>query len=114
MLSDSDRAQMYLEVKSVTLAQNGLGLFPDTVTERGQKHLRELTSMVMQGNNAGILFCVQHTGIKRVAIAKTLDPVYFELMRRAIKAGVKVFAYGCDINEKEIQVNKPLPFVYDV
>lgn len=114
LLSNSDGAQMYLEVKSVTLAENSLGLFPDTVTERGQKHLRELTSMVMQGNNAGILFCVQHTGIKRVAVAKNIDPVYFDLMRRAIKAGVKVFAYGCDINDKEILVNDPLPFIYDV
>lgn len=114
LLSNSDHAQMYLEVKSVTLAQNGLGLFPDTVTARGQKHLRELTSMALQGNNAGILFCVQHTGIKRVAIAKKLDPEYFELMRRAIKAGVKVFAYGCDITEKEIVLNRQLPFTYDV
>ncbi|BDX04699.1 DNA/RNA nuclease SfsA [Planctobacterium marinum] len=114
LLSNSEHAQMYLEVKSVTLAQNGLGLFPDTVTTRGQKHLRELTSMALQGNNAGILFCVQHTGIKRVAIAKKLDPEYFELMRRAIKAGVKVFAFGCDITEKEILLNRQLPFTYDV
>ena len=113
LLSGSDHAKLYLEVKSVTLLQQGRGLFPDTVTERGQKHLRELTQMVMQGNNAAIFFCVQHTGIKKVEIAKNLDPEYYDLMRIAINVGVKVLAYSTEIDEKGIKLNKPLPFQFN-
>lgn len=112
LLSDSDHAKLYLEVKSVTLLRGGRGFFPDTVTTRGQKHLRELTQMVMQGNNAAILFCVQHTGIKQVQIAKDLDPEYYDLMRIALKVGVKVFAYSCDIDQQEIVLKKSIPFVF--
>lgn len=112
LLSGSDHAQLYLEVKSVTLLDNGKGLFPDTVTLRGQKHLRELTQMVMQGKNAALLFCIQHTGIKRMEIAKNLDPEYFDLMRIAVKVGVKVYAYSTDISEDGIVLDKSVPFVH--
>lgn len=113
LLSDSDHAKLYLEVKSVTLLENDAGFFPDAVTQRGQKHLRELTQMVVQGNNAAIFFCVQHTGIKKVAAARHVDPEYADLLKRAITVGVKVFVYGCDIDQHEITIAKPLPFVMD-
>ena len=113
LLSGSDHAQLYLEVKSVTLLKNGKGLFPDTVTARGQKHLRELTQMVIQGNNAAILFCVQHTGIKSVQIARELDSDYYDLMRIALKVGVKVFAWRCDIDQEEIVLKKSIPFIFN-
>lgn len=112
LLSDSDHAQLYLEVKSVTLLECGRGFFPDTVTLRGQKHLRELTQMVMQGKNAALFFCIQHTGIKRMEIARSLDPEYFDLMRIAVKIGVKVYAYSTDISEEGIVIDKPVPFVH--
>lgn len=111
LLSGSDHAELYLEVKSVTLLDGGVGKFPDTVTERGQKHLRELTQMVMQGKNAAIFFCVQHTGIQKVEIAQSLDPVYFDLMRVALDVGVKVYAYGTDIDQNRIVLGKAIPFI---
>lgn len=114
LLSDGAHAKMYLEVKSVTLLQNGCGLFPDTETARGQKHLRELMSIQSSGKaNAAVLFCVQHSGIHKVATANDIDPEYARLMRMALKMGVKVFAYGCRLNENEITMVEPLPFMFE-
>ena len=75
LLTNEGLPDCYLEVKSVTLAMgDGLGLFPDAVTSRGTKHLRELTEICEQGGRAVLFFCVQHTGIDRVAPADEIDP----------------------------------------
>lgn len=111
VLSSDELADLYLEVKSVTLLQKGLGFFPDAETQRGQKHLRELTSMVAKGHNAAILFCVQHTGINSVTVAERVDPKYAELMRKALKEGVKVYAYKCNITKFDISIDERIPFV---
>lgn len=93
-----DQRACYLEVKNVTLMENeGQGLFPDAVSERGSKHLRELIHMVQQGHRAVLLFCVQHTGIKTVSPADAIDPVYGKTLREAICAGVEVMAYGAEL-----------------
>lgn len=88
----------YLEVKNVTLMEaEGRGYFPDAVSARGSKHLRELMLMVQQGHRAVLLFCVQHTGIKQVSPADHIDPIYGATLRAAMAAGVEVLAYGVDI-----------------
>lgn len=105
----------YLEVKNVTLMeQEGMGFFPDAVSERGSKHLRELMLMVAQGHRAVLLFCVQHTGIKQVSPADHIDPVYGRTLRAAIAAGVEVIAYGAQIVPAQnlIRLNQPLPVIF--
>ncbi|MBB3169307.1 DNA/RNA nuclease SfsA [Simiduia aestuariiviva] len=100
----------YVEVKNVTLHEGGgLGLFPDAVSERGAKHLRELASMVALGHRAVLLFCVQHTGVTRVAPADAIDPRYGALLREVAAKGVEVLAWGARLSAREISLVTPLP-----
>ncbi|MCE3251926.1 MAG: sfsA [Cellvibrio sp.] len=102
----------YLEVKNVTLMEaEGEGFFPDAVTERGSKHLRELMAMVKQGHRAVLLFCVQHTGIQSVKPARHIDPVYDKALFAAMNAGVEVLAYTASINPElgVIRLQQSLP-----
>lgn len=85
----------HVEVKSVSLGLGGgLGAFPDAVTERGRKHLRELTAVRAAGGRAVLLFCVQHSGVDAVVPADDIDPEYGRLLREAHRAGVEVLAFG--------------------
>ena len=105
----------YVEVKSVTLAMgDGLGLFPDAVTSRGAKHLQELTEMVNAGNRAVLFFCVQHTGIDRVSVARDIDPTYADELDKALAAGVEVLAWGAEMSSETITLTKPVPFCQQV
>ncbi len=84
----------YIEVKNVSLCVgDGLGLFPDAVTTRGQKHLEELIAMVDAGHRAVLLFCVQHSEIEKVSPADCIDPHYGRLLRQAAEKGVELLAY---------------------
>lgn len=102
----------YVEVKNVTLAMGeGLGLFPDAVTTRGTKHLRELMRIRQEGQRAVLFFCVQHTGIDRVAAARDIDPVYAQTLAEARAAGVEVLAYAAAISPEEIRLVRPVPVI---
>lgn len=104
-----DQALCYVEVKCVTLmTEPGLGLFPDAKSERGQKHLRELMTIVNQGHRAVLLFCVQHAGVDRVAPADSIDPEYGLLLREALACGVEVYAYATHINPQHISLANSL------
>ena len=106
---DETLVDCYVEVKSVTLEMGGgLGLFPDSVSARGAKHLRELMLMVEQGHRAVLVFCVQHTGIEQVSPADDIDPVYGELLRESISKGVEVLVYGAAISTEEIVLTRRL------
>ena len=95
----------FVEVKNVTLMEaEGQGLFPDAVSERGTKHLRELMQMVREGHRAVLLYCVQHTGIEWVEPADAIDPLYGKTLREAIAVGVEVIAYGAEIMPKENRI----------
>jgi len=87
----------YIEVKSVTLLEDDQGYFPDTVTTRGQKHLRELMSIVKNGDRAVLLFTVLHTGINSFNVAKHIDEKYADLLQQAITSGVEVLVYKAKI-----------------
>ena len=91
------------------MAEEGLGLFPDAVTQRGRKHLRELVAMVDQGHRAVLVYCVAHTGIERVAPAWNIDPAYADSLIWAMQSGVEVFAYGADISLTSLALVRRLP-----
>ncbi|WP_394173463.1 DNA/RNA nuclease SfsA [Thalassotalea litorea] len=110
MLTDPDRSDCYVEIKSTTLLVDGKGYFPDAVTTRGQKHIRELMAMKKNGNRAVLFFCVQHTGIELVSIADFVDPQYATLIHDAVSAGVEILCYGCEIDELGIDLVKKLDF----
>lgn len=111
LLLNYPECDCYVEVKNVTLeAGNGLIIFPDAVTERGAKHLRELMTVVEQGQRAVLFFCVQHTDARRVAPAVEIDPVYTSTLNDAIEAGVEVLAYGCRLSAEEIAIDRKIDF----
>jgi sugar fermentation stimulation protein A len=110
-LLERDAEKCYLEVKNVTLMeQQGQGLFPDAVSERGSKHLRELMQMVREGHRAVLLYCVQHTGIEWVEPADGIDPLYGRTLREAIALGVEVLAYSANIlpNQNTIRLQQKI------
>ncbi|MEX2474289.1 DNA/RNA nuclease SfsA [Marinobacter sp.] len=92
-------ADAWVEVKNVTLCQSGLGYFPDAVTTRGQKHLRELMAQVAEGERGVLLFVVNHTGIASVRPADHIDATYGRLLREAVAAGVEVLAYRAELGD---------------
>ena len=114
LLTKDDRS-IYVEVKSVTLLESdlgsGRGYFPDAVSSRGTKHLRELTAQVQQGDRAILLFCVQHTGIETVSVAEHIDPTYTQAFQEAIGAGVEVMALSASIDSQQIELTRQLEVI---
>ncbi len=84
----------FLEVKSVSLLRSGVYGFPDSVTERGQRHLRALIAARRAGHRAALLFVIQRSDGSRLALAEDIDPEYARLARDARRAGVEFLAYG--------------------
>ena len=109
LLEGEGRPSCWLEVKSVTLSRTaGLAEFPDCRTERGAKHLAELTAMANQGHAAAVLFVVQRNDCDRFAAAADLDPAFAEALDHAQANGVKVMAHGCDISPGAIRLGRRL------
>jgi sugar fermentation stimulation protein A len=104
-----DRRTAYLEVKSVTLAAAGVARFPDSVTERGRRHLETLAQRRRAGHRAAILFLVQRADCDRVAPADDIDPAYGEALRAAAEAGVETLALGARVTARSIAVERTLP-----
>ncbi|NRD72447.1 DNA/RNA nuclease SfsA [Shewanella sp. VB17] len=99
----------YIEVKSCTLLEGEQGYFPDSVTTRGQKHLRELIEMVSLGYRAVLLFVIQHTGISSVKAAKHIDPDYAQRLTQAHQAGVEILAYYTEMSPNQAFLLKSCP-----
>lgn len=115
--SDATKKDAFVEVKSVTLLgqtakqhSDGQGFFPDSVTVRGQKHLRELTTLSQQGSRTVLFFAILHSGINKVSAASHIDKKYGELLQIAQTENVEVIAYKADFqltsNQLEIQLTK--------
>jgi sugar fermentation stimulation protein A len=109
LLLEGPAGLCYVEVKNVTLVEGGMALFPDAVTTRGQKHLRELMEMVRQGHRAVIFFVVQREDGHGVAPADAIDPEYGRLLRLAVANGVEALAYRALVTPEEIRLTHPLP-----
>lgn len=106
LLKSTGQPDCFVEVKSTTLlAENGVGMFPDAQTTRGQKHLRELTQLAKQGQRAVILFAVLHTGIQTFEVARHIDPKYAELLDTARQHGVQVLVYKAEVS---LEQNRPV------
>jgi sugar fermentation stimulation protein A len=102
----------YVEIKNVSLGVgDGMGVFPDAVTTRGHKHLRELMKIASEGYRALLLFCVQHSGIDRVGPADAIDPEYGRLLRLAEANGVELLAYEISLSPAEFVLSRKLPVV---
>lgn len=106
----------FVEVKSVTLGFDGspVAAFPDSVTQRGARHLRELASLARDGVRAVLLYCVNLTGVEAVRPAEEIDPGYAAALREAVAAGVEVLAYGVQLSSQEIVIDRPLQLRWGV
>ena len=104
-------AAAFVEVKSVTLGfpDTAVAAFPDAVTTRGAKHLRELAALARAGVRAVQLYCVNLSGIEAVRPAQEIDPVYAAALREAVTAGVEVLAYGVELSPAQMRIAGRLP-----
>jgi sugar fermentation stimulation protein A len=115
LLEDTGKGLCYVEVKNVTLeGPDGLVMFPDAVTSRGAKHLRELMDMVKQGHRAVLFFCVQVNNALKMEVASQVDPLYAKTLAEAIAFGVEVIAWRADLSAQEIVLSKAIPCLQDL
>ncbi|WP_445361200.1 DNA/RNA nuclease SfsA [Microbulbifer sp. EKSA005] len=110
LLSGAD-GDCYVEVKNVTLADGAQGYFPDAVSARGAKHLRELQKLAESGVRAVLFYCVQHSGIETVQAAREIDPAYAKALDSAVDAGVQVLAYRAKLGAEGVELVEALPFL---
>ena len=103
LTGDDTQPAIYVEVKSVTLSTANLALFPDTVTTRGQKHLRELTELVPE-TKAVMLYFINRGDCNTFAPSDSCDPKYGELLREAVSQGVEVLPYRFEISPQGIKL----------
>jgi sugar fermentation stimulation protein A len=98
-----------VEVKSVTLAEQGIAYFPDSPSVRGARHLEELARAAASGRRSAIFFCVQRGDVKEVRPADDIDPVFGHKLRRAIETGAEALAYRAAVTTGGISLAEPLP-----
>ena len=109
LLEGPQRPPCYLEVKNChMMRQAGLAEFPDCVTTRGAKHLRELANEVKAGNRAVMLFCIQMPA-DAFTLAADIDRIYAETFAAAAAAGVEAYAYVCRVTPEEIVMERAVP-----
>lgn len=108
---DADDTRCYVEVKNVTAADQGVAIFPDAVSARGAKHLRELMAVVAAGHRGVLCFCVQRGDVHEVRPADAIDPLYGATLRQALAAGVEAIAYRAEVSPAGITLRTPLPVV---
>jgi len=113
LLQESEQhPDCYVEVKNVTTCDDhGAGFFPDAVSERASRHLRELTEMVRLGYRAVIFFCVQRSDVQCVRPADEIDSRYGQALRDAMASGVEALAWRARVSPEEIVLERPIPVI---
>ena len=108
-LLEQQGRKIFMEVKNCSLAEDNAAMFPDAVTARGTKHLRELAALRQQGYMAAVLFCVQRRDADHFKPAAHIDPLYAETLAKVAASGVLVLAYQADVSPREIRITRKLP-----
>ena len=103
-----DGKPCFLEVKGVTLENDGVCAFPDAPTTRGAKHLQELTELVKEGYSTYVLFVIQTEDVKYLHPNDATDPDFGKALRQAAKAGVQILAMDCKVTPDTMKINKPI------
>lgn len=104
------RGLCFVEVKSSVVVEAGVARFPDSVTPRGQSHLRRLTEAVQRGHRAAIIFLVQRGDAKCFKVSGNCDPAYEKAFRKALVAGVEALAFAVNVTPKGFGKLRMLPF----
>ena len=112
LLQHTDGRHMALEVKSVTLVVDGVGLFPDAVTERGSRHVRELCELAGRpGWESGILFVLQRPDASEIRAARSIDPKFSDTLEEARRAGVRILGRRCRVRMDRVELGGRLPVI---
>jgi sugar fermentation stimulation protein A len=110
-LISNNKEKCFLEVKNVTLVRNDkIAEFPDAVTSRGTKHLKELITAKKKGYDSYILYLIQREDCKSFKIAKDIDQEYKNAFGEALKNGVKILCYDCKLSNEEIKLNNQINY----
>ena len=104
-----DGRACFMEVKGVTLENDGICAFPDAPTSRGAKHLNELIRAVQEGYGAYVLFVIQMSDVAHLHPNDATDPEFADALRRAEQAGVQVLAMDCNITPNTMMLRKAVP-----
>ena len=115
LLEDSRYGRCWVEVKNVHLKRNygpnpGAAEFPDSVTERGTRHLKEMSKQVKMGDRSVMVYLVQRMDCDHFRIAGDIDPSYREELHRALEYGVEVLCFDTAITKETISLRRTLPF----
>ena len=109
LLQDERRGTCLVEIKNCTMVGDGIARFPDAVTARGLKHLRELAAQIGEGRRSVIFFFIQRMDAVAFQPADEVDPVYGRALREVVEAGVEILAYDVHIDLDGIRLNRRLP-----
>ena len=110
VFAENKSEQCFVEVKNVSLKEGRYALFPDSVTTRGQKHLRTLMEVKAKGIRAVMLYIIQRSDVEIFAPAADIDAKYAELLKEAVNAGVEVIPMQAKVTPEKIELVKKLPF----
>lgn len=111
LLEDAAKGLCYVEIKNVHMSRrHGLAEFPDSVTERGTKHLAELADMVREGHRAVMVFLIQRSDVESLSLAGDIDPRYVAAFHAAAAAGVETLALRCKLTPTAIELDTAVPF----
>ena len=108
IFAEDGERRAFIEVKGVTLEDDGIALFPDAPTERGVKHLNELADCVNEGFEAYIFFVIQMKGVRCFRPNDALHPEFGNALRRAVRAGVKLLVRDCRVTPDSIEIDEPV------
>jgi sugar fermentation stimulation protein A len=109
VLEKTNRRNCYVEIKNCTLVEQGTALFPDAVTERGQKHLDELRHLVSAGYRGVIFYLIQRMDAHRFGPAVEIDPAYARKLSQARENGVEIIIRDVAIDLEQIRIHRPVP-----
>lgn len=115
LLQSEDRPDCYVEVKNNTMLSEEdpeRADFPDAVTTRGSKHLRELMEMKRAGHRAVLFFTVNRGDVQSAGVASNIDPTYAKTLKEAMDLGVEVIAYRSELSLNKLHVGRACPFVF--
>lgn len=102
---------MWVEVKSVSLVERTVGKFPDAPTERGRRHVEELTELKRRGHRTAVVFVSQRSDTRTITCNDTIDPAFGERLREARRAGVELYGFNCRVTASAVTLNRPVEVI---
>lgn len=110
ILLEKEDKRCYIEIKNTTFRDKNLVRFPDAVSTRGLKHIHELMRMKDEGHRAVMFYLVQREDVSKFSPADSIDPNYASTLKEAYANGLEILVYQCVLSEKEIRVDRKIPF----